>query len=367
MKTSIAHVEAIPIRLPFKNPLTYAKGTLEFSNTVLVRLVDEAGREGWGETNDYPFAYGNDQRMIFSKLSDHILPSVIGLEPQQIGVIHRAMNAAFRLDTLAKSAVDMAAYDLAGKQRELPVHALLGGQRVDTVPNTGAILFGSPEENAEAAREYVKDGYHTIKLKIGGNPHSDVLRTRAVSEVTGKTVRLRVDVNAAYDRPTALRVVHQLADLDIEYIEQPLRNEDVAGMTWLSQHSPVPVAADDALETLADAYQFCANNACSTMVLKLIKCGGLYELQKIASLAEAAGVGCTLGSGMDTSIASSAVLHAFAASDGISGGAEVTAGYYADDVVTKPIVNKAEIPVPTQPGLGVEIDPQKLARYRCDR
>lgn len=366
-KTKIVSAESFPIKIPFRYPLTYAKGTLEYSNTVLVRLVDEAGREGWGETNDYPFAFGNDQAMISTKLNDHLLPAIIGQEPQQIRNIHRAMDAAFRFDTRAKSAVDMAAYDLAGHQRNLSLSAMMGGKRMDKVPVTAAITFASPAENAKSAKEHIKIGYTSIKLKIGGDPYEDVLRITAVREAIGARIPLRVDANAAYDRPTALRVLQQLAPFDIGYVEQPLRNEDLSGMAWLASQSPIPIAADDAMETLADAFQFCASHASSALVLKLIKCGGLYHLQNIAAMAKAVGVPCTLSSGMDTSIATSAVLHSYATLDGLSGGAEVTTGFYAGDVVHTPIEVGSEMDVPTGPGLGISVDMNKVESFLATR
>ncbi|MCP3977978.1 MAG: mandelate racemase/muconate lactonizing enzyme family protein [bacterium] len=163
----IAKAEAIALPIPLRHPFKMAKATITHSNHVYVRLEDESGRVAWGETFNVPGIYARGYRTIYNDLTDHLLPAVIGMDPFEIGRLHVAMDKALPLCRDGKSGIDLAAYDLAGKQFGVPVSTLLGGRLVDEVPMIGIISIVPPAEAAEKAKALVADGYKFLKLKFG--------------------------------------------------------------------------------------------------------------------------------------------------------------------------------------------------------
>ena len=110
----IVDAEAIAIRIPLKHPFTIALGTLTHSNHVLVRMVDDEGRFGWGETTTFHSVYGYDQKSLFNVLTDHLIPAIKGLNPRNMPLLHKRMDQAIPFNLMAKCGIDLAAYDLVG-------------------------------------------------------------------------------------------------------------------------------------------------------------------------------------------------------------------------------------------------------------
>ncbi len=169
-KFKIVKAEAFAIPVPFIYPFKMAKGILTHSDTVYIRLEDEAGRVGWGETFSVPQIYARDHKTIHNDLTHYLLPALIGLDPVEISNAHNTMDRALPLCRDGKSGADMALYDLAGKQLGVSVSTLLGGAQRTEVPIIAALGIVSPEDAAASEKKYVAKGYTFLKLKMGLNP-----------------------------------------------------------------------------------------------------------------------------------------------------------------------------------------------------
>jgi L-alanine-DL-glutamate epimerase-like enolase superfamily enzyme len=188
----------------------------------------------------------------------------------------------------ARAAIDAALYDLRGKLLGVPVWRQLGLRRAGP-PTSWTIWLGPPDEMAERA-ERVAGRFQRLKLKLGGGDGRDVERVRAVREVTA--VPLQVDVNEWWSLDEALDALPRLAELGVEYCEQPLRAGDPGGAE-LKRRSPVPVYVDEDCHTLADVAA-CADRA-HGINIKLAKSGGIAEAVRMTHAARALGLGVMLG------------------------------------------------------------------------
>jgi len=364
----ITQVEAIPIRIPLKKPFAIAVGTITHTNHVLIRMTDDQGRVGWGESITFHAVYGYDQRSLYQVAKDHLIPAVIGLDPRDTAELHRRMDLAIPSNLMAKTGLDIAAHDLAGQAAGAPIHALIGGRRVETVPQIGAIGLDSPDEAARSAAEKIGQGFKTIKIKIGQEAAQDIARVKAVREAVGEGINLRVDGNSGYDRATALRTFRRLEGVGLEWIEQPLPGWDLEGMAMLARRLDTPIAADESMYTDHDARLCIQMGAAEVVNIKVAKCGGLYRSQKIAAVCQAAGVPCFLGGCIETGVGTAAALHFYAATPNVVSSAEIHGSpFYVDDVVAEPFgLSDGALTVPTAPGLGVEVDEEKVRQYQLN-
>ena len=359
----IKRAEAIPVPIPLKHPFKMAKGTITHSNHVYVRLEDEAGRVGWGETFNVPLIYARDYRDIYNDLTDYLLPAIIGADPLEIATLHAKLDKALPLCRDGKNGVDSAAYDLAGKQLGVSVSTLLGGARVTEIPMIAAIGIVPPDEAARTAKDFVSKGFTYVKLKFGLDWRQDVARAIAVRDAVGPDITLKCDANASYSRDDALQAINALRNVGLQHFEQPVSQHDIPGLAYLAARTSVPLCADESLQTLQDAFNILKADAASTMVLKLMKNGGMYRSAQIVSLCRAVGVPCFMSSGTDMSLGVAALMHSYAAIPGIEGALE-TLPEMADDVAVNQVAWGPVMKVPDGPGLGIEIDEQKIAKYR---
>lgn len=364
----IVTAEAIPIRIPLIHPFTIALGTLTHTNHVLVRMVDDEGRVGWGETTTFHSVYGYDQKSLYHTLTDHLIPAVLEMDPRNLALLHHTMDQALPFNLMAKCGIDLAAWDLLGQAAGVSVHLAAGGRRVNRVPLTAAVGIGPLGETAERAAALVKQGFRVIKIKIGLDADRDLERVKTVREAVGKDIRLRVDGNQGYDRKTALRVLRPMEPLNLEWIEQPLPHWDLEGLALLSDRLDTPIAVDESVYTPEDAQRVISERAAGVVNIKLPKCGGIYRAQKIAAICESAGIPCFLGGCLETTPGTAAQAHFYAATPNVISAAEMEGPWcYRDDVVKKPLMlTEGHAELPDSPGMGVAMDETKVAHYRVD-
>jgi o-succinylbenzoate synthase len=365
MFMKIVDAEVFAIRIPLKHPFTIALGTLTHSNHVLVRMSDDDNRVGWGESTTFHSVYGYDQKSLYHVLNDHLLPAVSGMDPRNMSLLHQKMDQAIPRNLMAKCAVDLAAYDLAGQAAAAPIYSLIGGRRVDRIPVMAALGIVSASQAAARAKELVAEGFEVIKIKIGSNAEQDVERIKAVRETVGDTIRLRVDANQGYDRATARRVLTCLEPLALEWIEQPLPDWDLEGLAELTGSFDTPLAVDESVYTVHDARRVIAMKAADVVNIKVPKCGGIYRSQQIADVCQSKGIPCFLGGCLETSPGAAAQAHFYTATPNVISAAEMEPWQYVDDIVTSPMVMKnGSVQIPQGSGLGVVIDEDKVDYYR---
>src|SRR5947209_12273969 len=269
-------------------------------------------------------------------------------------------RAAFG-NPFTKAAVEMALLDLWGQLEQRPVYDLLGGAcRPLDLPIRFSLAAGTPEATAALAAQRVREGFRTIKVKVGTNPAADVARVRAVREAIGAEVALTVDANGGWSAEDAIRTVREMAPLDLRLVEQPTPRDDLDAMAQVRRAIDVPVMADESVFTLADAREVLKREAADVISIYPGKNGGLLRCLQIAALAAEAGVACAIGSNLELDVATAAMCHLAVATPNIAAdrfpGDLLGPLYYAESVVEQPIrYSGGPVHCPEGPGLGVTL------------
>jgi L-alanine-DL-glutamate epimerase-like enolase superfamily enzyme len=269
------------------------------------------------------------------------------------------MKFAIYGNLAAKSAVDMALYDIMGKVLGVPAAKLLGGVYRDRVDLSWVVGMQDLEGSVEEARSALAEGYRTIKLKVGVSPDVDVKLVSAVRDSLGDNVPIRLDANQGYDFKTAYEVFSKMEHLGLESIEQPVERWDIAGMAELRRRLKTPIMADESVSTPHDAALLTENRAADCVNIKVGKVGGLSEAKKIASILEAAGLSATAGSNLEVGIGSAASIHFVAATRVVDMPNDLLIGgplHEYDLIKGGFAVENGQVLCPSAPGLGIEAD-----------
>lgn len=209
---------------------------------------------------------------------------------------------------------------------------------------------------ARDAVDAIRRGYDTLKVKVGIDPSLDVARLAAIRQAVGPEVRIRIDANQAWSPKQAVRLLNQMQDkgLDIELVEQPVKAHDYEGLKYVTERSYVPVLADEAVFSVEDALKIVQMQAADLINIKLMKCGGLTNALKIATLAEVCGVECMIGCMLEAKVSVNAAVH-LACARKIITRVDLDGPVLCseDPVEGGAVFNEKEITVSDAPGLGV--------------
>jgi len=213
------------------------------------------------------------------------------------------------------------------------------------------------------AERIMSMGHRAIKIKVGSDFSEDVQRVQFVREAIGSAATIRVDANQGFAREEALSFLKHIAPFDIEFCEQPVRRDDLLGMTCLNAKSPVPIMADESLFTPADALHLLREKACALFNIKLSKARGILRGLEIAAIAEAAKVPCMIGGMIETRLGVTAAAH-LGASRPIIHYFDLDAhmGHQTDVIVGGIRIERGEVVLPDSAGMGAEPDPAFLER-----
>ncbi|MCG8542173.1 MAG: dipeptide epimerase [Clostridia bacterium] len=352
----IKGIELKRIGIPLKKPFKTALRTVNFAESIIIILKTDDERIGYGEAPPTPVITGDTNGAIISAIKDSIEKLLIGEEIENMERIMWKLNGAIVRNTSARAAVDMAVYDLFGKLYKTPVYRLLGGYR-DRVETDITISVNQPEEMKEDALKFIKEGFTALKMKVGIDSQKDFERVKAVREVVGYDVKIRLDANQGWQPKEAVRVIRRLEDsgFDIELVEQPVEAFDIDGLKFVTENVETPIMADESIFSPYDAFKILKLRAADLINIKLMKCGGIHNALKIIAIAEACGVECMLGSMIESKLSVTAAAHLACAKRNITRFDLDTALLLAEDPVVGGV--KAEAPVliiPNRPGLGIE-------------
>lgn len=368
----ITSIETIPVQVPIhpERAIRSGRGSHLVSPFLLVKVHTDEGVTGLGEVSCTPGWSGEDQVTAAHFIHQFLGPLLIGENPLNIETLTQKVQKRIAHNMFTKAALEMALWDILGKVAGLPVYRLLGGPVREFVPTKFSITGVEPERAAEIGAWAVEQGFRKMKVKVGTGPDKDVARVRAVRDAVGPDIRLGVDANGGWTSTReAIQTIRRLAESDIYFAEQPVPALD---MTWLADvrsQVAVPVIADESLYTLQDAMGLVRAGAADVLSIYVGKGGGIGPARKVAAVAEAAGITCTVGSNLELGVASAAMIHLAMATPGI--GAEeypcdiLGPFFYADLLLADPLPIQGGAARPHErPGLGVELDEEKVEHYR---
>jgi muconate cycloisomerase len=369
----ITHAEVILTKISVHRPHKMAIGTTLFQECVYLKLFTDGGLVGWGEA---PHMVGHSiagetQSSVALQLRERLVPAILGKDPMQIEARQLELNRAIPSNPRAKSAVNIALYDLVGKKLNTPVYNLLGGMVRDRIPLSWSIGIMPFDIGQEEARAMVEKGFTILKVKVGAreNPMDDAEMVDRVRQAVGDKVRLRADANQGYDVPTAVRVAQVMERSNLEFIEQPVVRWDLDGLAEVRRNVGCNVMADESAKSPLDVLTLVRKRAVDLISIYINDGGGISAAKRMAVIAEAANIGCYIGGALEGPIAARACLHFGASTPNVTLGCETYGQFLLEeDLSAEPIpFEDGCLLVPSGPGLGGDLDADKVKQYEVDR
>lgn len=361
------------LRIPFLTSVRHSLAGRAWSDSVIVRVLDADGAEGFGEAAPRPYVTGETPADVVDHLARVLWPAVRGISepdlrtPVDLEAVERLVpdgGAEVGRHHAARAALELAIVDWALRRRGASAADLLPPRRSQVVYG-GVISAESPGEAARQARWARLAGLRQVKVKVGVG--DDVARVRAVREILGPDVVVRVDANGAWTPAEALAAMARLVPCGVATVEQPIPPGSPETLARVRAESPLPLVADESVVTPADAEALIAAGAVDGVNVRVSKCGGFARSVAIARRAAAAGVEVQVGSHVGETAVLAAVGRHLAA--GLETTAFVEGSYgtllLAEDVSDDGLRfgHRGEAPLLTGPGWGVRVRIDRLRRH----
>ncbi len=329
--------------------------TSDWTTKAIVRLETENGLIGWGEHNQnfLPDIDMNEQNRKASEF-------ITGWDPYEVERYHLENPFEPRL----RCGVEMAMWDLIGKDNGQPLYKLLGGKVRDRVELAACMGIQTYERAGEMARWYVEQGYTTLKTKAGADADEDFEMVRGVRDAVGSKLKLRIDPNRAYSTEDAANLAIRLEPFELEYFEQPIMAEPLSDAKWLRDQTTTPIALNESVEGPESVMQIFEADAAEFILPDTHTAGGVLPCVKIGHLAEAAGIPAIMHWGHDLGLKTAAMLHICSALPAYNMPNDCTYYGLSDDILEDFIpIDRGTMTAPELPGLGVVVDEAKVRKY----
>ena len=332
-------IKSEPISLNLETPFRIAHGTSLARHNVLVRITSG---EHYGLGEAAPVRQHHESQ-------DGVLAYLADLPPLDGSPFHleEILSALPQGSQSARAAIDIALHDLIGKQLGIPLYRLFGLNPGSAPPTSMTISIGTEQEVQGWART-AAERFSILKLKLGQEGSLELVRAvRAVTDA-----RLVADANCAWTVEQAKSLIPAMADLGLEWIEQPLPEEDLDGLRQIREFSPLPIFADEPVRTARDIPRLAG--CVDGVNIKLMKAGGLREAMRMIAVARAHGLQVMLGCMIETSVGITAAAHLAPMVDwaDLDGNQTVI-----NDPFTGVRVKDGRLVLPDGPGLGVQPRP----------
>lgn len=343
-------------------PFTIATGTMDHAQNLFIRIHTSEGITGVGECSAFPMIVGETQATCFEMAKDFARlwknksASDIDARLQELDLFTAG-------NYTAKSAFDLALYDIAAKKANQPLYQYLGGER-KPIESDLTIGIDTPEKMAQTAKEFVAKAVNIIKVKLGKNPADDIERIRQIREAIGYNTQLRIDANQGWSYEDAVTALTALGPYDIQFCEQPMRRWNDELLPALCKLSPIPVMADESVFTHHDAERIIRNKACASINIKFAKSGGIHEALKINDVAEKNQIPCMMGGMLESRVALTAKVHFAMAKNNVKFYDLDTCliGHIEDPVTGGVTYQGMQLQLSDAPGIGADVDPAYLKK-----
>ncbi len=349
------HYIYVPYRAPVA-PYWGWQAPCHGAHAVIIEVHTDEGFIGWGETA------GREREARHHECCE----DAIGADPLRVTRTVRELRQKGH-SLVAISGVEMALWDILGKRCGAPLYQLLGGKVRDSVPMCGLMGVKSPREAAETARMYLdRYGFRTIKTKAGRSLTEDRDIALALHEAVGDRAVLRFDANQSYspeEAATLLRNVY--SRVNIQYFEQPCREDMLSEMAALRAETGQPIALNESVKDATSVLGIVQGQAADVLVPDLPTSGGIGEVCRIAAIADAAQIPCAFHSWHDMGIKTAAVAHLVSALPAFSLACDTLIHGLERDILADPfVIRDGAIHAPDGAGLGVEVDMDAIDMYR---
>src|SRR5579885_91087 len=305
--TTIRTIAVEPLNIPLLEPFTIATGSVSSAQNVLITLTLEDGSVGYGECSPFTPSTGESQETALAAARGCV-ELLTGRDAANWRALAGMLRSAFYAQTTVCAGIEMALLDALTRSYGIPLYVFFGGAS-SSVETDLSIPMVTPEHGYELARAAVKHGIRSLKIKVGSDLREDVARVEAIRE-GAPGVGLTLDANQGYTASEALLCLEALDDRDIRplLMEQPVHKDDHEGLRYVTQHTTVPVAADESAYSAAAVSQLIAMGAVNVINIKLMKTG-IVEALDIAALCRTTHTQLMIGAMMESRLAISAAAH----------------------------------------------------------
>lgn len=380
MERKIIGIELTPVHVPFKelikqamaksaSGLGMAIGAEEEwlgADCAICKIFCDDGNYGLGEVFVWYPETGVAPTQIIDVIQNALYRYIIGENPFNIERILYRMNRNVARQQIAKGLLDMACYDLMGKVTERPACDFMGGHTVDEIPLAALVPLADIETMTSLTKMFIKMGFKTLRYKLGNKVSEDVEITKAIRDVVGTNIRLRVDYNQAYSPAEAVRAIRAIEPYNIDFAEQPVKADNYVGMAYVQKRVNIPLMAHEGFFSLQDFVTLVELGAVGVLGLNSERPGGVTNALKALTYAEQRGIEAVLHN-QPLGIASAMHIHLAAARYHSLGHATELFGHIMleDDLIKTPLTyEKGVAKVPKGPGWGVSLDEKALEKYR---
>lgn len=297
------------LNAPLKTPFITALRRVERLEDVVVMVVCHDGSVGYGEGAPTPVITGETIHTMIAAI-EYLKPFIIGRDIEEIDIILKNIHAKLLHNTTAKSALEIALYDLLSQSKKIPLYTMLGGTQ-RTFKTDLTISLDTIDKMVSDALHAVSLGYETLKIKIGEDPLKDADRIRQIYHTLPKEITLRLDANQGWSAEDTIKLLRTIESEGIaaQFIEQPVKADDIEGLKRIKASVQTPVLADESVFSLKDAQTILERNAADYINIKLDKCGGISKALELADMCAAYGTKCMIGCMLEGPIAIAGALH----------------------------------------------------------
>jgi len=383
----ITGLETIVVQLPGRSSYTWRSLQVPIGHYVILKVTTDDGIVGLGEApailswgGEHGRYFGEDPGIVCYLVREYFTPRLLSADPFALRSLFPRMDADIRGFPYTKAMIESALLDIQGKSLGVPVHQLLGGALRDRIPLCHSVGIAPPEEAAKEAAQVVEDGIRWLQIKVPSDPAEDLAIVKAIRRAVGDDINIFPDLNRGYKAvKTAVNSIKAMRqEAGIMAVEQPV--EGIDAMAAVCQRVDVPVIVDEGCWSPQDAIEIVKRGAADVLSIYYTKSGGLIRSMEIGTIGRAAGLQVNVNGSLEGGVGNAANLHLSAALEGdvlpgvitvntLAGREQTKVGgvFYTDDIITDPFAYRDGcLSVPQGPGLGIELDPKKIEKYRVD-
>jgi muconate cycloisomerase len=382
----ITGLETIVIELPGRSSYTWRSLQVPIGRYVILKISTDEGITGLGEApailswgGEHGRYYGEDPGIVCYLIRECFTDMLVGADPFAVKNILAQADIDIRGYPYTKAMIESALFDIMGRSLGVPVYQLLGGAVRTEIPLCHSVGVAAPEDAAREAVQVVEDGINWLQIKVPGEPAEDLAIVKEIRRQVGAEVTIFPDINRGYKSvktaTNSIKAMH--GEAGISAVEQPV--EGIDAMAAVCRAVDIPVIVDEGCWTPQDAIEIVKRGSADVLSIYFTKSGGLIRSMEIGAIGRAAGLPTNVNGSLEGGVGNASNLHLAAALEGtvlpgvitvntLAGREQTKVGgvFYTDDIITEPFeYADGCLKVPDKPGLGIELDPDKIEKYRA--
>ncbi len=366
MTATISKVEVFSVAMPLVGTFTSGGMSKSATKCVVVRITDSDGAIGISSIDPSTRAVSpNTAAELAVTMRDVLGPALIGENAGNANRIYEITSKLAPEQPGASVGMELACIELTCQRLGIAVHDFVGGAVLDKVKFNGWVGELSPEEAVAEALKFTNAGFESMKIKVGNDVDKDSARVMAVRDAVGPDVQPRMDATHQCNVDQALALCHAVKSCNMQLFEQPTPKDDLEGLAKVRREGGVPIMADEAISDHESLIRVIKADCADYIKFGIKQAGGLLPSVKMLATAEAAGLPVVLGHGFGLDLSTMAEIMLGATSRNIVPGLECVGPLKVVDTVAKTRldITAGSIDLPSGPGLGIELDEDKLAQY----